>query len=171
MRTQTAISPSAALLAALLIATAARVHAQQEVVTATIWSCRDAAGRTLLTSLKEDTVGRDCRVVQQQRLTVVPAPPAPKPGAKTATPTSFPRETPAERASARERQRQTLERELSQEQRLLSDAQRRLSEQEALGAHEAPAKAQERLQPYRDTVEVHAKNVEALKRELANLGR
>jgi hypothetical protein len=29
----------------------------------------------------------------------------------------------------------------------------------------------ERLKPYKDTVEVHEKNVEALKRELTNLSR
>ena len=146
------------------LATAAPARAQVE----NIWSCKDPSGRTHVTNLKEDTVGKDCRIVQQQRVTVVPAV---KPGAKS--PAGFPRETASDRASSKAKQRDTIERELSQEQSMLSDARKKLTEQESVrsGDEKNYAKVLERLKPYKDTVEVHEKNVEALKRELTNLSR
>jgi len=56
---------------------------------------------------------------------------------------------------------------------MLVDARRKLAEQEAVrtGEEKNYAKVLERLQPYRDAVEVHSKNIEALKRELSNLYR
>jgi len=146
------------------LATAAPASAQVE----TIWNCKDPSGRTHVTNLKEDTAGKDCRIVQQQRVTVVPAV---KPGAKS--PAGFPRETASDRASSKAKQRDTIERELSQEQSMLSDARKKLAEQESVrsGDEKNYAKVLERLKPYKDTVEVHEKNVEALKRELTNLSR
>ena len=146
------------------LATAAPARAQVE----NIWSCKDPSGRTHVTNLKEDTVGKDCRIVQQQRVTVVPAV---KPGAKS--PAGFPKETASDRASSKAKQRDTIERELSQEQSMLSDARKKLAEQESVrsGDEKNYAKVLERLKPYKDTVEVHEKNVEALKRELNNLSR
>jgi hypothetical protein len=133
----------------------------------TIWSCKDASGRTHVTNLKEDTVGRQCRVVQQQRVTVVPA------SAKAKSPAGFPKETPAERVVSKAKQRDTLEHELTQEQSMLADARQKLSEQEAIrnGDEKNYSRVLERLKPYQDTVEVHEKNVEALKREISNLSR
>jgi hypothetical protein len=144
-------------------------QAQQEV---TIWSCRDKEGRTSVTNLKEDTVGKTCRVVQQSRVQVVPAvTPSAKPGAKP--PTSFPKEDANARANAKARQRDILESELAQEEKLLGQARKDLNEQEAVrfGDERNYARVLERLQPYKDKVELHEKNVESLKRELANLNR
>ncbi len=157
--------PAGPLLLALALGGTA--HAQQ-TVESTIWSCKGKDGRTLLTSLREDTVGKDCRIVQQQRVTVVPGS---RNAAKAPSPANFPKESAVERASARDKQRQTLEKELAQEQQLLSQAQRKLAEQESVrgGDEKNYAKVLERLQPFRDAVDVHTKNVEALKRELANL--
>lgn len=144
-------------------------QAQQEV---TIWSCRDKEGRTSVTNLKEDTAGKTCRVVQQSRVQVVPAvTPSAKPGAKP--PTSFPREDANTRANAKARQRDILESELAQEEKLLAQARKDLNEQEAVrfGDERNYARVLERLQPYKDKVELHEKNVESLRRELANLNR
>ena len=136
----------------------------------TLWNCKNKDGRTILTNEKKDTVGRECRVVQQQRVTVVPST---KPGSKSASPQNFPKESTSDRLAAKDKQRQTLERELSQEETLLGDARRKLAEQEAVrgGDEKNYAKVLERLQPYKDAIEVHNKNIEALKRELANLYR
>jgi malonyl CoA-acyl carrier protein transacylase len=149
---------------------AGAAQAQQEV---TIWSCRDKEGRTHVTNLKEDTVGKNCKVVQQSRVQVVPAvTPNAKPAAKAA-PTTFPREDANARAAAKARQRDILERELAQEQKLLDQARKDLAAQEAVryGDERNYAKVLERLQPYRDNVERHEKNVESLQREIANLNR
>lgn len=153
-------------LLALCVAGAA--HAQGTQLE-TLWNCRDKEGKTTLTNQQSDTVGKECRIVQQQRVTVIPSPG--KPAAKS--PPNFPKESPNDRAAAREKQRQTLENELAQEQDLLAGAKQKLAEQEAIrtGDEKNYARVLERLRPYRDAVEVHTKNIEALKRELANLYR
>ena len=135
----------------------------------TLWNCKDKEGRTVLTNQQHDTVGKECRVVQQQRVTVVPST---RPAAGKSS-QNFPKESTADRLGAKDRQRQTLERELSQEEALLADARRKLADQEQIrtGDEKNYAMVLERLQPYKDAVEVHNKNIEALKRELANLYR
>jgi septal ring factor EnvC (AmiA/AmiB activator) len=151
------------LLALMLgLAIAGVAHAQTE----TIWNCKDSTGRTHVTNLKEDTAGKECRIIQQQRVTVVPA-------TKSKSPAGFPRESSSDRLTAKAKQRDTIEKELTQEESMLADARKKLSEQEAIrgGDEKNYARVLERLKPYQDTVEVHEKNVEALKRELNNLSR
>ncbi|MGQ0545047.1 MAG: DUF4124 domain-containing protein [Betaproteobacteria bacterium] len=129
-----------------------------------IYKCYDENGRPLYTSDKRDTRGKKCEVVSRE-VNVVPAPPA-RSGA-------FPKESPSQRASAKGRQREILEKELVSEQQLLSKAQKDLADQEAIrtGDERNYARVLERLQPYKDSVETHQKNIEALKRELSNLSR
>src|SRR5229473_2368008 len=69
--------------------------------------------------------------------------------------------------------REILEKELATEQQLLAKAQQDLTEQESVrsGDERNYARVLERLQPYKDSLEVHQKNVEALRRELSNLNR
>jgi len=161
----------ALLVAALLVAGSPFVpgaaHAQQ---VKTLWNCKDARGRTTLTDQKADTVGKECRVVSEERISTVPAP---KASTKAPTPAGFPRESAADRVSSKAKQRDTIEKELTQEEALLGDARKKLAEQEAIrtGDEKNYAKAMERIKPFKDTVEVHEKNVEALKRELGNLSR
>lgn len=144
----------------------ALAQAQQEI---TIWSCKDKDGRTHVTNLREDTAGKNCKVVQQTRVQVVPAPA--KPEGKP--PTAFPREDAQTRASAKSRQREILERELAQEEDSLGKARSELAQQESVryGDERNYARVLERLQKYKDAVEVHEKNIESLRRELANLNR
>ena len=145
----------------------AQAQASQEI---TIWSCRDKDGRTYVTNLREDTSGKDCRIVQQTRVQVVPAQAPGKPAAKAGT---FPKEDSQARASARERQREILEKELKQEESLLAQAREELEAQESVryGDERNYARVLERLQKYKDAVELHQKNVESLRRELTNLYR
>ncbi|MEW6689746.1 MAG: DUF4124 domain-containing protein [Pseudomonadota bacterium] len=132
-----------------------------------IYKCVDDRGRPLYTSDRRDTAGKKCEVVSRE-VNVVPAQ---KPAAKA--PAGFPKESASDRAAAKSKQRDTLERELKQEESMLADARRKLSEQEAIrtGNEKNYARVLERLKPYKDAVEVHEKNVEALKRELNNLSR
>ena len=153
----------ALLLLTLGLTAAAPARAQVQ----TLWNCKDKDGRTMITSQKADTAGKDCRVVSEERVTVVPATKAAK------SPAGFPKESTSDRATAKAKQRETLENELTQEQSMLADARKKLTEQEAIrnGDEKNYARVLERLKPYQDTVEVHEKNVEALKRELGNLSR
>lgn len=134
-----------------------------------VYKCVDAAGRPHYTNDPRETSGQKCQLVTTQ-INVAPAPP---PRQSRAAPREFPRESAAERSSAKGRQREILERELAAEQADLSKAQQALAEQQAVrsGDERNYARMLERLQPFKDRVETHEKNVEALKRELANIDR
>ena len=154
-----------------LLAAASLAFAQAGSEVQTLWRCVDPAGKTHFTSFKEETTGKDCKIIhQQQRVTVVPAPA--KPAAKAPPPPSgFPRESAGDRLSARDRQRQTLETELASEEALLAKAKAELVEQEGIrtGGEKNYARVLERLQKYKDNVELHEKNAEELRKELAKL--
>lgn len=135
-----------------------------------IWRCVDASGKTHVTNVKDETVGKDCKVIQTQRINVLPPQtPAPKPAAKS--PVGFPKESSGERANARDRQRATLESELASEEALLAKAKAELAEQESVrnGDEKNYAKVLERLQKYKDNVELHEKNASELRKELGKL--
>lgn len=139
-----------------------------------IYKCVEPNGRPLYTSDKRETVGKKCELVSRE-INVAP-PPASKGSAKSEAPkpaAGFPRDAGGDRSNARVRQREILEKELASEQQLLTQAQQQLAQQEAVrtGDERSYAKVLERLQPFRDSVETHQKNIEALRRELANLSR
>ncbi|HEX2651145.1 MAG TPA: DUF4124 domain-containing protein [Burkholderiales bacterium] len=151
-------------LIVLALALSGAARAQSE-----IWKCVDERGRPLYTSDKRETAGKKCELVSRE-VNVVPAQ---KAASKQPSPANFPKESAADRAAAKSKQRETLERELSQEESMLADARRKLAEQEAVrsGDEKNYARVLDRLRPYQDAVEVHTKNVDALKRELGNLSR
>ena len=133
-----------------------------------IYKCTDKGGRPLYTSDKKDMDGKKCELVSRE-VNVVPAQkplPAPRAG-------GFPRESPSDRAFAKGRQRSILEQELTTEEGLLAQAKQALAEQEAIrnGDERNYARVLERLQPYKDNVDLHQKNIEALKREIGNSSR
>jgi hypothetical protein len=131
-----------------------------------IYKCIDPQnGRPLYTSDKRETAGKKCELVSRE-VNVVPAQKAP-PSARS----NFPKESPQARASAKDRQREILEKELLAEQQLLAKAQKDLADQEAIrtGDERNYAKVLERLQPYKDNIDLHQKNIDALRRELGNI--
>ena len=134
-----------------------------------IYKCIDPSGRPLYTSDKRDTAGKQCELVSRQVNVVSPQ--SRKPASSSAA--AFPKESAADRANAKERQREILEKELVTEERLLARAREELTAQESVrtGEEHNYARVLERLQPYRDSVQTHEKNIEALRRELANLYR
>ena len=159
------------LVAALLAAGPARAQVTE------IFKCKSADGRWTYTNDRAEAERQKCEVVTRQ-VNVAPTPkptPPPPPTASTrsARPGEFPKESASERMSARERQRDILEKELATEQAALGKAKEELAAQEAVrsGDERNYARVLERLQPYKDTVETHEKNVEALRRELNNLYR
>lgn len=158
------------LLAVGLLAVSACASAQSGTELQTIWRCIDSSGKTHVTNVKEETAGKDCKVIQTQRVSVVPAPaPAARSAAKS--PASFPKESSGERANAKERQKSTLGSELASEEALLAKAKAELAEQESIrnGDERNYAKVLERLQKYKDNVQLHQKNIDELRKELAKL--
>jgi hypothetical protein len=151
-----------ALLVGILVVAAAPLRAQ----VTEIFKCKSADGHWTYTNDRHEAERQKCEVVTRQ----INVAPAPKPSAR-ATPGTFPKESPAERATASARQRDILEKELAQEQAALAKAKADLAEQESVrsGNERNYARVEERLQPFKDSVETHEKNVEALRRELSNL--
>jgi len=145
------------LAAALALAFAAPAWADT-------FKCIDANGRATYTNMKEETKGKNCTVVMRE-ISVVPATPTPRKdmskGASNSTPAQ------KDRDGAR---RRILEEELSGEEKALAQAKVELTEQEGIrsGDEKNYQKVLDRLQKYKDEVERHQKNVEALKKELGN---
>ena len=140
-----------------------------------IYECLDSGGRPpLYTSDRKDTAGKKCELVSRE-INVVPAQrlPAPRAQKENVRREEFPGESPATQASAKERRREILEKELAAEQELLAKARQELADQEATrgGDEKNYARVMERLQPYKESVDLHDKNVEALKREIGNSSR
>lgn len=151
-----------------MLAWSAGSFAQAGTEVQTIWRCIDSAGKTYVTNVKEETVGKQCKVIQTERVSIKPAPIG-RTAAKS--PAGFPKESSGEREKARERQRTTLERELGSEEALLTKAKAELAEQESIrnGDERNYAKVLERLQKYKDNVQLHQKNVDELRKEIDKL--
>lgn len=151
-------------LALLVALTAASAHAQ----VTEIWKCKSPDGHWTYTNDKREAERQKCEIVTRQ-INVAPAQKPPPPRSTNAK--DFPRETPQDSANAKARQRDILEKELAQEQQALAKAKAELAEQENVrfGNERNYARVEERLQPFKDSVETHEKNIEALRRELGNL--
>ena len=152
------------IFAALSGQAAAPAAAQQR---SEIYKCVDSSGKASYTNDARETAGRKCQLVTTQ-INVAP-PPQPKQG----RPEGFPRESATDRANATGKQLEILQQELAGEEANLAKAKEELAEQEGVrtGDERNYARVLERLQPYKDRVETHEKNVEALKRELVNQNR
>ena len=140
-----------------------------------IYKCIDTAGRLTYTSDKRETSDKrytKCVLVSRE-VNVVPGqkPNTGKPTAAGRELGRFPRETPAQAATAKGRQREILQKELESEQSALARAKQELSQQEQVrtGNEQNYARVEERLRPFKDNLETHEKNIEALRRELSNL--
>lgn len=138
----------------------------------TLYKCTDESGMVLYTNQKG--AAKNCTVLsREQPISTFSAPKA-KPG-------DFPRVAPEQQRSRDNDRRAILGQELTNEQRLLEDAKKALTEQESVvdpsernarrdGASSInQAKVDARLQPYRDAVQLHERNVEAINKEITNL--
>jgi hypothetical protein len=129
----------------------------------------DANGRATYTNMKEETKGKNCTVVMRE-ISVVPATPAPRAAGASSSPAGFPKVDPATQKNRDGARRRILEEELSGEEKALAQAKAELTEQEGIrtGDERNYQRVLDRLQKYKDEVERHEKNVEALKKELSN---
>jgi len=133
--------------------------------TTEIFKCRDARGQWTYTNDRRQAEKDKCEQVTTQ---VNVAPPQ-----KGARPSNFPRESSAERAAGKGRQREILQQELASEEAALTKARQALAEQESVrsGDERNYARVEERLKPFQEAVDGHQKNIEALRREIANQSR
>lgn len=134
------------------------------------FKCMDANGRATYTNMKEETKGKNCTVVMRE-ISVVPAMPAARPGAAAPSPSGFPKVDPATQRTRDDARRRILVDELSNEEKALQQAKAELGQQESVrsGNEKNYQRVLDRLQPYKDEVERHEKNVAALKKELDNV--
>lgn len=94
-----------------------------------------------------------------------------KPAARAPTPQNFPKvDESAQRARDSDRRR-ILEGELDAEQKNLDQAKKDLADQEAVryGNERNYQKVIDRLQPFKDRVALHERNIEAIRAELSRL--
>jgi hypothetical protein len=140
---------------------------------AAVYKCIDADGRVTYTN--DRTLARDCTpLTTDLPVSSVPAPqprsPAAQPPGATPAP-GFPRVTPDAQRARDDTRRQILESELAAEEEALKEAQAALTEQESirLGSERNYQRVLDRLQPFKDKVELHERNLEALRRELRGL--
>ena len=146
------------LVRALIFVTFVAAPAIAAAQATEIFKCVDGTGRPLYTSDKRDMKGRKCALVSRE-VNVVPGQKG-KPSAGASREIGrFPRETPAQAASAKGRQREILESELATEQAALAKARQDLVEKglERDGGS------------IKDNIQTHEKNIQALQREISNL--
>lgn len=133
------------------------------------FKCIDANGRATYTNMKEETKGKNCSVVMRE-ISVVPAVPPARNAAANRSPEGFPKVDAATQKNRDGARRRILEEELGGEEKALAQAKTELAEQESIrtGDEKNYQRVLDRLQKYKDEVERHQKNVEALKKELSN---
>ena len=138
---------------------------------ADVYKCVDpVSGRTTYTNSK---IGeRGCTVLSRETTPVTTVPsPARKASPGAASPSSFPKVDAGTQKSRDGDRRQILETELGNERQLLETAKKELSEQEGQrnGNEKNYARVLERLQPFKNRVELHERNIEAIRKEIGNL--
>lgn len=147
----------------LLTLLAGSAHAQ-------VYKCVDEEGRVTYTN--DRTIAKGCtQLSQDQPVSTIPAPAARPSPAPSATPQNFPRVSPDAQRERDQSRRQILEKELAQEESALAEAQKALADQEAVryGNERNYQRVLDRLAPFKEKVEQHQRNVDALKRELREL--
>ena len=144
-----------------------------------MYQCVDESGHKSFSNIKSSAQGVKCTAMD---LGTPAAPPvsAAKAATKTPTPATFPKvDDNAQKVRDTDRRR-ILDSELAAEQRNLEQARKDLAEQEATvlpnermqfkgGGGISGGKVEERVQPYRDKVALHERNIEAIQKEISKL--
>ena len=134
---------------------------------ADIYKCVGADGQVMYSNMPE----KNCKRLSLDPIPSSPAAAAARPAAKTPSPATFPKvEENAQKARDNDRRR-ILESELEAEQKNLEQAKKDLAEQEATrsGGERNYQKVLDRLQPLKDKVALHERNIEAVQKELSRL--
>lgn len=158
------MTPRKPLLTGLTLIAGLAVHAAAQ---AEVFKCTDARGGIIYTN--DRNAARNCKPLSTDLpISQVPSTPVrPRAAAPAAvSPADFPRVSPEVQRSRDGSRRQILEQELASEERSLDQARRELASQ--IGSEGAqPGSAH--LQPLRERIDRHQRNVDAIRREIANL--
>jgi len=135
----------------------------------TLYKCVDESGMVLYTNQKGSA--KNCTVLSRDLPVSTYSAPPRQPAPRTATPDNFPKVNGDTQKSRDGDRRKILDQELATEQQNLEKAKKDLAEGEAtrLGDEKNYQKYLDRVQRLKDNVTLHERNIEALKRELANL--
>ena len=149
---------STALVA--MLATAARADV--------MFQCVDEHGHKTFSNVKLSDKGVRCAAMDLGPATSVPAP---KPAVKTPSPANFPKVGEGAQKERDNDRRRILEGELAAEQKNLEQAKKDLAEQVAVrsGDERNYQRLLERLEPFKNKVALHERNIEAIQKELAKL--
>jgi len=136
---------------------------------ADIYKCTGPSGHVTYTNQKVPDKGCVLLSKDQPVSTVPGTRPAPK--AAGPSPAGFPKVDSDTQKQRDEGRRKILEQELASEEKSLEQAKKELAEQEStrLGDEKNYQRVIDRVQPYKDKVSLHERNIEALKREIGNL--
>lgn len=140
------------------------------LASAEVYKCVDAEGRTTYTN--DRMLARGCKLLSQdQSVSTMPPPRTPAGQASSPASSGFPRVSPDTQRARDDSRRQVLEKELATEESALEEARKALTEQESVrfGDERNYQRVLDRLQPFKDKVDLHERNIEALKREISNL--
>jgi len=135
-------------------------------VFADIWECVDESGNKRFTNIKSEAKG--CRLLHVAVPNTVPGG---RPPAKSGeAPKNFPKVDGDTQRSRDADRRRILEQELANEQKLLDQARKELTDQESvrLGSERNYQRVLDRLEPYKKKVKLHEDNVANLRRELVS---
>ena len=136
---------------------------------AEIFKCIDAAGN----SVYSNTQSRNCRSLNVE-------PPVSRRGHGSAStssvtanpsPSTFPKVDGGTQRARDDERRRILEQEIAAEQKNLEQARRELAEQEAVrsGDERNYQRVLDRLQPFKDRIALHERNIVAIRKEISNL--
>ncbi len=133
---------------------------------ADVYKCVDDDGHVTYTNTKPAAKAKCTMLSRDQRVSTVPGR-----AANTPSPAGFPKVDGDTQKARDNDRRKILEQELATEQKNLDEAKKELAEQEAVrtGDERNYQRVIERLQPFKDKVALHERNLEALKKEIGNL--
>ena len=133
-----------------------------------MYQCVDEDGHKSFSNIKPTDKKARCSAMDLGEPVTVPPPRA---ASKNPTPATFPRVDEGQQKARDNDRRRILEGELATEEQSLEQAKKELAEQEAIrnGDERNYQRVLDRLQPYKDKVALHERNIEAIQKELLKL--
>lgn len=142
-----------------------------------MYQCIDENGHKSFSNIKTSDKSARCTAMDLGPAEPTPAQGSTKAATKNPTPATFPKVDDNAQRSRDNDRRRILEGELESEQKSLEQAKKDLAQQEAnpqpeeriKGGGINGAKVEERLQPFKNKVALHERNIEAIQKEIAKL--